>query len=209
MIREVQNTIPQIEPGVTLRQVAEKFFVLPDRTRREEKTQLKPLRSLLAKGTWVALGYQPGELEPVRVPPELIEVLGVEVRGSRLVGSGHQFLSVRLFPAGTEPDLHPKQRMSKAKHGRPPGRSYEAADAEAVDEMQRRITQGTATSPTNAADQIIDEKKIPIKGAGTRESKISRLVLRHRRKYPEFAGGNIRRGTERPAPFVSLPSQRP
>ena len=135
----------------------------------------------------VLIGNRLGELEPVRIPANLIEVLDFQRKGSKCVGAGLQFFSVRVFPAGTEPDLSPKHTASKHKQGRPPGSSFAKADAKIAEEMHRRRTHGIATSATEAAQQVVDGKILTVKGAGTRESKVRRLVGRYRQIYPENA----------------------
>jgi hypothetical protein len=71
MIWKTPKGIPKIKSGATLRQVCEEFFLTQNRSKQEEKAQLKPLRSLIATGVWIATGYLPGEHTPVRIPPPL------------------------------------------------------------------------------------------------------------------------------------------
>ncbi len=76
------------------------------------------------------------------------------------------------------------QSKPKGRPGRRPGTgSWEVADRPLLEKMHRLITRGRAKSADDAARQLADKAR----GAGTRESKQTRLAKRYRKIYPSGA----------------------
>jgi hypothetical protein len=66
----------------------------------------------------------------------------------------------------------------RRKPHRPRGTGMAGADASFVAEMIRLVQAGQASTPTDAAQQIIKRSRVP--GGGTEESKVRRLVRRYK-----------------------------
>ena len=75
-------------------------------------------------------------------------------------------------------DLEKWISSQKPKPSRPPNRSFEKADAPLVEKMHALIENGQASSPTEAARRVIAEHGL--KGGGTEDSKVTRLVRRYK-----------------------------
>jgi hypothetical protein len=74
-----------------------------------------------------------------------------------------------------------KTENGKRKHPhRPPGRGLQKADYPLVNEMHSLLLEGVVSSPTQAARSLVSRAA----GYGTPESKISRLVARHKKRFP-------------------------
>ena len=72
-----------------------------------------------------------------------------------------------------------------ASPSRPRGRGLQAADTGIVKEMNRWFKAGEANSPTDAAWKIIGLRGDGAQGGGTPQSKVDRLVRRHKQFYGE------------------------
>ena len=76
---------------------------------------------------------------------------------------------------------HSSVVLNKRHTGRPPGSgSFEMVDRSLIEEMRRQIESGAAKSALDAAGKVVDRAK----GAGTIESKLTRLAKRYRKCFP-------------------------
>ena len=132
-------------------------------------------------------GTRAGQIEEERIPERLIEVLGIKPRFSMLAGPGHQFLAVRLFPAGVRPDAASNPSASKGKHGRPRGISYEKEDTPIVEEMHRLIEFGNGEVGDGCVETDPQDPGFRVIGTSD-DSKICRVVGRYKKVYPEHNG---------------------
>lgn len=144
-----------------------------DENYREEVLGI-PRFTSLRDGLFYATGCQVTDNSTAkrkRIPAELWDFLRLEADAVTARGGTYHFIALE-FHRISDTDNPPKKR------GRKPGAgAYD--DTASLSEMKKLCSSGEAKSPHQAANMIAGR----VQGAGTIESKVSRLLSKYNKKY--------------------------